>query len=307
MPQIPSSISEAAQAYLEAAYAAKVIPAYPQLDDTQGWLNYIAQSDREIMNRFNGLERPVTSEVLTIDGVEVFDITPNEVDPDGPIMIEIHGGALILGGGEVCRSMGETMAVARGIRTWSVNYRMPPMHPYPAGLDDCLSAYRALLTDREAKDIFVGGVSAGGNLAAALMVRIKEEGLAMPAGLVLLTPEVDLTQSGDSFTINRSLDVLLDDLMDPNLLYAGGTDLDDPHVSPLFADLTGFPPTFIAGGTRDLFLSNCVRMHRALRNAGVEAELHLWESMPHGGFGGSAPEDLEMMNEVRAFLDRLRS
>ena len=78
-----------------------------------------------------------------------------------------------------------------------------------------------------------------------------------------------------------------------------------PHsTSGLFADLTGFPPTLLQSGTRDLFLSNTVRMHRRLRDAGVDAELHVWEAMPHGGFGG-APEDLELVAEVRRFVDRV--
>jgi monoterpene epsilon-lactone hydrolase len=86
-------------------------------------------------------------------------------------------------------------------------------------------------------------------------------------------------------------------------LYAQGHDLRDPYLSPLFGDLSGFPPTFLQTGTRDLFLSNTVRMHRALRDAGVDAELHVWEAMPHGGFFG-APEDDEIGVEVRRFLEK---
>jgi acetyl esterase/lipase len=138
------------------------------------------------------------------------------------------------------------------------------------------------------------------------MARAKDEGLPMPAGLVLLTPEVDLTESGDSFTTNLGLDNILGSrLMPANLLYAAGHDLSHPYLSPLFADVSGFPPTFIQAGTRDLFLSNAVRMHRTLRAAGVDAELHVFEAMPHGGFGG-APEDIEMRQEIRRFLDRVR-
>src|SRR6185503_14414049 len=120
------------------------------------------------------------------------------------------------------------------------------------------------------------------------------------------SPEVDLTESGDSFTTNLGIDHVLGLLMQTNLLYANGHDLGHPHLSPLFADVTGFPPTFIQAGTRDLFLSNAVRMHRKLRNAGLDAELHVWEAMPHGGFGGATPEDLEIRLEIRRFLDRLR-
>lgn len=137
------------------------------------------------------------------------------------------------------------------------------------------------------------------------MLRAKDEGLPTPAALVLLTPEIDLTKSGDSFETVKGLDPRLSSLKQVNLLYADGNDLTHPYLSPLFGDLSGFPPTFLQTGTRDLFLSNTVRMHRALRAAGVEAEPHVFEAMPHGGFGGT-PEDMELSREMRLFLDRYR-
>ena len=125
----------------------------------------------------------------------------------------------------------------------------------------------------------------------------------MPAAVVLITPEVDLTESGDSFQTNRKLDVMLPaPLMNTNLLYAAGHDLAHPYLSPLFGDFSrGYPPTFLQAGTRDLFLSNTVRMHRALRRAGIETELHVFEAMPHGGFGG-APEDAGLSAELARFV-----
>jgi epsilon-lactone hydrolase len=150
----------------------------------------------------------------------------------------------------------------------------------------------------------VAGASAGGNLSAALLLRAKDEGLPMPAAVVLGTPEVDLTESGDTFATNLGVDTLLRRLMPVNLLYAAGADLADPYLSPLFGDFgRGFPPTVLTSGTRDLFLSNTVRMHRALRAAGVPAELHVLEAGPHGGFWGQAPEDAEIAADVRRFLD----
>jgi acetyl esterase/lipase len=114
---------------------------------------------------------------------------------------------------------------------------------------------------------------------------------------------VDLTESGDSFQVNRLVDVVLPTTTMPSsLLYAKGADLSHPYLSPLFGNFEeGFPPTFLQSGTRDLFLSNTVLMHRALRRAGVAAELHVFEAMPHGGFGG-APEDEELKEEVRRFV-----
>ena len=192
-------------------------------------------------------------------------------------------------------------ALRTGFAVLSPDYRMPPDHPYPAGLDDCVAVYRALVERFGAANIVVSGTSAGGNLAAAAMLRARDEGLPLPAGLVLLTPEVDLTESGDSFRTLLGLD-RLGLLKRLNLLYAAGHPLEHPYLSPLFADFSkGFPRTFLQTGTRDLFLSNTVRTHRALCNAGVEAELHVWEAMPHGGFGGT-PEDEELSAAFRRFV-----
>jgi monoterpene epsilon-lactone hydrolase len=209
-------------------------------------------------------------------------IRPNRVSdgPDTPIYLDIHGGALILAGGDLCRLMATGGALSRDMITWAIDYRMPPIHPYPAALDDCMATYRRALEVRSPEDVFVGGGSAGGNLAAALLLRAKDEGLPMPAALVLRTPEVDLTESGDSFHTVLGIDPVLKPLMHVNRLYANGHDLAHPYLSPLFGDVTGFPPTFLQTGTRDLFLSNTVRMHRKLRSAGVETELHVFEAMP---------------------------
>jgi len=305
-PPIPTTVSEQAQRFLGTTLAT-AMREDPALDDTEGWLARIATTDAYLVQRFGGIDFPLKVDDTDIAGVHTYVLrAPEVVDaPSTPVYLDIHGGALIAGAGEACRLMCSTGAMTTGMIHWAVDYRMPPRHPYPASLDDCVAVYRALLAERAPEDVFVGGGSAGGNLAAALMVRVKEEGLPMPAGLVLISPEVDLTESGDTFATNLGIDHVLGLLMQANLLYANGHDLADPHLSPLFADVTGFPPTLIQAGTRDLFLSNAVRMHRKLRDAGVPAELHVWEAMPHGGFGG-APEDAEVRVEVRRFLDRLR-
>jgi acetyl esterase/lipase len=162
----------------------------------------------------------------------------------------------------------------------------------------------ALLEERRPEEVIVGGASAGGNLAGALVLRARDEGLPLPAAVVINTGAFDLTAASDSWQTNRGLDNLLQGGDTSQMeLYAGGHPLDDPYISPLHGDLTGFPPTILLTGTRDLLLSDNVRMHRALRRAGVDAELHVWEAAAHGGFLGMAPEDRERMGEVRRFVD----
>ncbi len=303
---VPSSISPEAQAILAMPRASPV--DFPDLDDLAGWRQLIAARDGEMLSLLTGMVDEDAAEVERIavgDGA-VYKIVPAACGSDSPnAYLEIHGGALIMGGGDCCRITGIMTALRLGVVTWAVDYRMPPDHPYPAPLDDCLTAYGELVREYGASHVVVGGTSAGGNLAAATILRARDEGLPLPAAAVLLTPEVDLTESGDSFATNIGLDNLLTQRQMPaNLLYAGSHDLTSPYVSPLFGDFSqGFPPTFLRTGTRDLFLSNTVRMHRALRNAGIPAELHVQEAGGHAGFFGLAPEDGEIDEELRHFLD----
>ena len=304
---VPAHLSPEAQAILSITMIESSVS--PAIDDADEWRTMIAAQDEFMVSMMAERAGRVAArvETITVDGVRVYEITPHGLDADDDrVYLEIHGGALIMGGGEACRAMGLIALAHAGARMWAVDYRMPPDHPYPASLDDCVAVYRALLRDHGAERVVVGGGSAGGNLAAATILRARDEGLPLPAAAVLRTPEVDLTESGDSFATNLGVDgVLTARLMPANLLYAGGHDLTDPYLSPLFGDFSrGFPPTILTTGTRDLFLSNTVRMHRALRAAGVPAELHVQEAAGHGGFFGLAPEDDEITREIRAFVDR---
>jgi acetyl esterase/lipase len=304
---VPLSVSPQAQAMLAMGPLFETEP-YPALDDLEGWRRRVAQRDASMLTMIGDRASSVEADVqdLDVDGVRVYVITPPDIaEADPRVYVEVHGGALIQGGGECCRIMGLNAMLRSRVRTWAIDYRMPPDHPYPAPLDDCLAVYRAILRDHRPEEVIVGGGSAGGNLTAAMILRARDEGLPLPAAAVLLTPEVDLTESGDSFQTNLGLDnVLTESLMPANLLYAAGHDLTDPYLSPLFGDFTkGFPPTILASGTRDLFLSNTVRMHRALRCAGVPADLHIVEAGGHGGFFGQAPEDEDLAQEVRLFID----
>jgi monoterpene epsilon-lactone hydrolase len=304
---VPTSVSEQAQQFLGidmfGGAEDRVVPR-----DVAGWRALIKETDELLVAVMGAQVEHLRSSVASrsVEGVPVFVVTPDGVDESNdaqPIFLDIHGGSLLMGGGKACEVMARRMAGQVQVQTWSVDYRMPPDHPYPAALDDVLAVYRGLLHVRSPERIVVGGGSAGGNLAAALMLRARDEGLPLPAALVLLTPEVDLTESGDSFHTNLGIDnVLTESLADSIALYAGDHDLRHPYLSPLFGDLSSpFPPTLLQAGTRDLFLSNTVRMHRKLRAGGVDAQLHVFEAMPHGGFFG-APEDDELTEEIRRFL-----
>jgi acetyl esterase/lipase len=298
---VPAHLSPHAQAVLGLGPLVAELP--PPLGDAEAWRAWIKKGEAIIAEvlRPQIESAPVTVTEHDIDGVTIFDIVPEGISTDDPhVVLEIHGGGLVGGAGENCKGMGILTARRLEARVWSVDYRMPPDHPFPAGLDDCVAAYRALLREHAPSEVVVGG-----NLAAALVLRARDEGDPLPAAAILMTPELDLAETGDSFQTNLGVDTILTrSLMSENLLYADGHDLRDPYVSPLYGDFgQGFPPTMLSAGTRDLFLSNAVRMHRSLRAAGIEAELHVVEAAPHAGFGG-APEDLELDREARAFAAR---
>jgi monoterpene epsilon-lactone hydrolase len=298
---VPDFLSDIARMYLQPQ--PRSLP-YPELDDRAGWRSYVSMIDQAVAPMLRSMAAHTMAQVVERDasGARVYDILAPKADPaTRTVILEIHGGALILCGGELCQIMGIGASARLQQRVWAVDYRMPPDHPYPAALDDCIAAYRALLRERAPTEIIVAGGSAGGNLAAALLLRARDEGLPMPAGLILGTPEADLTESGDSFRTNDGVDPGLRSLMTVNLLYAAGHDLSHPYLSPLFGDLSGFPPTILTTGTRDLYLSNTVRMHRKLRAAGVIAHLHVTEAGPHTGFPGSR-EGEEIDVEVRRFV-----
>jgi monoterpene epsilon-lactone hydrolase len=305
---VPTSLSPEAQAIV-ALGPLDAGGEYPPLDDLDAWRHMVAEKDARVLALIG--ERagdfPGESTEIDVDGIRAYEFIPTRWPADDDrVLLEVHGGGFIAGGGELCRLMSSAPARRAGVRTVAVDYRMPPDHPYPAPLDDCVGVYRHLVKVHGPEHVIVSGVSAGGNLAAALVLRARDEGLPLPAAVVLGTPEADLTESGDTFATNLGLDnLLLRSLMPANLLYAGDHDLAHPYLSPLFADFTkGFPPTLLTSGTRDLFLSNAVRLHRALRSAGVEAELHVTEAGGHGGFLGQAPEDAAIGVEIEGFMGR---
>jgi monoterpene epsilon-lactone hydrolase len=301
---VPNSLSPQAQAFLAAA--AKRIAE--RENSTAGTLDQSAQAEaalqfmRPMASHFRGAEETVE----LAGGARLYCMVPDnrKANLQHVALMDIHGGGFTAGGGEMCQLIAKLRASDYGASIYAIDYRLLPNHPYPAALDDCLAAYHEILRRVEAKYLVVSGASAGGNLAAAMLLRARDEGLPLPAALVLQTPALDMTQTGDSYQTNRFLDVNLHggavDLPDH---YAANADKACPYVSPLFGNFSkGWPPTILTTGTRDLLLSDTVRMHRTLRRAGVRAELHVTEAGPHGGFMGSAPEDREVIAECKRFI-----
>lgn len=196
----PAYLSPVARAYLTPQPERT---AYPAAEDKAAWRAYVSATDEAVIPLLRRVTGQASAEVQerASGSARVFEIAPPGVTAgDRGVVLEMHGGALVFCGGDLCRMMGIGSATRFQRRVWSIDYRMPPDHPYPAPLDDCIAAYRALLEERSPTEIIVSGGSAGGNLAAALMLRARGEGLPLPAGLILGTPEIDLTNLAIAFT-----------------------------------------------------------------------------------------------------------
>ncbi len=302
----PQTISPEAQAFLSQAPRITA----PQIDpgDKEGWRQYAAQIEVQLALITEGWAKSYPAEVIEhrLSAAKVYDVKPETLTKPNAdkAIFHIHGGAFIVGGGRSAANAAQPLASLAKMRVFSVDYRMPPDHPFPTGLNDAVEAYRWLLERYKPENIAFHGSSAGANLAASVILQARDMGLPLPGACVLHTAAVDLTYSGDTFTTNAYIDVVLQRAQaDIMLLYSGGHDLKDPYLSPVFGDFSkGFAPTILLSGTRDLLLSSTVMMHRALRRAGVKAELHVFEGMPHGGFGARTPEDRELLDETVNFI-----
>ncbi len=252
----------------------------------------------------------VTSTAATIDGVRVHVLTPAALPPGhrDKLLIHVHGGCYELFPGAAGTTEGIMMAGFGHYRVISVDYRMPPEAYFPAPIDDAIAVYRDALRTHDAKDIAFFGTSAGGALTLEMVLRARELGLPMPGAIAPGTPMSDVTKTGDSFHTNEKVDNVL---VSPNgfchaatLVYAHGHDLADPLLSPVNGDMHGFPPAILTTGTRDLLLSNTVRVHRKLKRAGVEAELEVYEGESHAQyqFDDRVPETREAFTDIATFF-----
>ena len=254
----------------------------------------------------------VTVKPTTINGVHAFVVTPDVIAPEhrNQTLIHVHGGCYELFPGESGTAEAILMAGLGHYRVISVDYRMPPDAYFPGALDDAMTVYQAELKDTDPKHIAVFGTSAGGALVLEMMLRAKQLGLPMPGAIAPGTPMADVTETGDSFYTNDMVDNVLvsrDGFCHAATeVYAHGHDLADPLLSPVNGDMHGFPPAILTTGTRDLLLSNTVRVHRKLREAGVVSDLIVFEGLAHAQylFIPDSAESKEHFAEVGAFFDR---
>jgi acetyl esterase/lipase len=251
-------------------------------------------------------------DIRNMNGVSVHVITPKSFNPANAdkALIHIHGGGFCTYTSKSSYFVCAPLADLTRLKVYCIDYRLAPQHPFPAGLNDCVSAYREIIKEVAPDRIGAFGISAGGTLILAMTLKVRDEGIPMPGALASITPATDMTGRGDAYGTVDGLDPVLATKNLPHVAeaYASDADLTNPLISPVYAKYSqSFPPTLIQTGTRDLLLSDCVRLHRAMKDGGVDVELSVWEGMWHGFQvipDISFPEAKAGFREIADFFDR---
>lgn len=230
---------------------------------------------------------PVPADVevtpVRLAGVGCERFRPAGVPAGRGLLLYFHGGAYIGGSLASHRALTARLARSCGCEAIAVDYRLAPEHPYPAGLDDALAVYGHLLDGGAVPEqVVVAGDSAGGGLATAALLRLRDDALPLPAGAVLLSPWLDLTLSGAAVTDRAPVDpILRPEPLARSALAYGGDNLRDPLVSPVFADPAGLPPLLVLVGTAEILLDDSRTFADVASAAGVSVTLEVEEDLVH--------------------------
>jgi epsilon-lactone hydrolase len=224
----------------------------------------------------------------------------------GPVVLYLHGGGYVVCNPRSHRELAARVAWSTGCRTLSLDYRLAPEHPFPAALDDALAAIQAL-RDEGVQELWLVGDSAGGGLVASTLVAMRDRGLELPTGGVMLSPWVDLSERGLDPVTDSELDYLTTSIVRP-YAEAYAADREHPLVSPLFADLGGLPPILVQLGGAETFLRQGQELVQRAREHGVDVTLQVGEGMVHvyQGFGFVVPEARRALRRVGAFVRGLK-
>jgi acetyl esterase/lipase len=247
------------------------------------------------------LPADVTVTAAALGGVPTAEITVDGIEPRH-VVLYFHGGVYVMGDAAQAAALAAQIARRTRAKVISVDYRLAPENPYPAAVDDALTAYQALLEAGTAPaDIAFAGESAGGGLAVATLVNARDHGLPLPAAALAMSPYADLTLAGTTMQTKADADPLLS----PQALQARVGDYTAGHdpalalISPIFADLSALPPLIIQAGTHEVLLDDAVRLARQAATADVQVTLDITPGVPHV-FQAYYP----ILDEAAAALDR---
>jgi epsilon-lactone hydrolase len=285
---IPTTVSETAQKEmlnLPASFDFEV----PAPNDLSGWrtLNQMLESGAMNLSQSTAdLFEPTITEI-SLGGINALDIKPKNWTDNGKVLVYTHGGAYTLLSANSTLWLSILAADSTGLRVISIDYTVAPFAKWSQSTDEVISAVQALKNQEgySLEDIAIYGDSAGGGLAAGTVLKMRDNGMGMPAAVVLWSPWADVTENGDTYITLKDSDPFLGNtslLKNSADAYANPGDQKNPYVSPVYANYSkGFPPTLIQGGTKEIFLSDFVRLYQALDQSGVPAKLDIYEGMPH--------------------------
>lgn len=227
-------------------------------------------------------------------------------DPSRAVLM-LHGGGYAIGSVDTHRRLGYDVSATSGARVLLVDYRLAPEHPFPAALDDATAAWRWMLSQGlKPSRLSIVGDSAGGGLVLSTLVNLRDQGVALPACAVAISPWVDLEMRGDSLKTRAPVDPMVaeEGLHAYAKMYLGGADPRTPLAAPLHADLTGLPPVLVQVGSAEVLLDDSLRIAEKLHAAGNDGRLSVWPNMPHvfPFFAPVMSEGRDGCREIGAFI-----
>jgi epsilon-lactone hydrolase len=315
---IPDTVSPQAHALLEklapaAVHAMATMPALKRAADFEK-LNAAALKPAEAREAALAKALGATSTYFKMGGVGVLETKPPRYVDDGTVLIRVHGGGWVLGSARAGASLDARMAVVTGRRVISVDYTLAPRAHWQRITAQVIAVYKALLArGYPPSSIGIYGDSAGANIVPGSVFKLRDEGIPMPGAMVLMSPCVDLHLDGDTETTLRDADPVLaiGPVREAIKAYADPKDWSNPYASPIYGNFSkGFPPVLIQVGTKEMLLSDSVRLYQAINQAGGVAALDVYEGMPHvfQGVLQGTPEQKAAFAEIRRFWSKhLRS
>jgi epsilon-lactone hydrolase len=236
-------------------------------------------------------------------------IIPPGASKNGPVVYYLHGGGYISGSAKTNRPITVPLAQRLKRRLFALDYRLAPEHRFPAAIDDAVAGYRWLVSSGiDAQLISVAGDSAGGGLALALVMALRDRGEKLPGCVVCLSPWTDMTASGESIVANSERDPMFcaEDIGAYASAYLGSQPPETPLASPVFGDFSGLPPLYIEVGESEVLRDDARQLHDKALAAGVPSELRIVKGVPHGWQFGApfVPEAKESIAEIAQFITR---